>query len=111
MGLEEPVELAGHVADQAASDFAVGLALSPSPLGIGAGGWVIAQPGQHDQVQGLVELAIAGAIQPHPYRLAAGSRDGRSAAEHGDKDARAAGSSVGKSAWAKALTYFNGTAT
>ena len=31
--------------------------------------------------------------------------------EHGDKDARAAGSSVGKNAWAKALTYFNGTAT
>jgi hypothetical protein len=29
--------------------------------------------------------------------------------EHGDKDARAAGSSVGKNAWAKALTYFNGT--
>jgi hypothetical protein len=31
--------------------------------------------------------------------------------EHGDKDAREAGSSVGKNAWAKALTYFNGTAT
>ena len=31
--------------------------------------------------------------------------------EHGDKDARAAGSKVGKNAWAKALTYFNGTAT
>jgi hypothetical protein len=31
--------------------------------------------------------------------------------EHGDKDARAAGASVGKNAWAKALTYFNGTAT
>jgi hypothetical protein len=30
--------------------------------------------------------------------------------EHGDKDAREAGSSVGKNAWAKALTYFNGTA-
>jgi hypothetical protein len=30
--------------------------------------------------------------------------------EHGDKDARAAGSSVGKNAWTKALTYFNGTA-
>ena len=30
--------------------------------------------------------------------------------EHGDKDARAAGASVGKNAWAKALTYFNGTA-
>jgi hypothetical protein len=31
--------------------------------------------------------------------------------EHGDKDARAAGASVGRNAWAKALTYFNGTAT
>jgi hypothetical protein len=31
--------------------------------------------------------------------------------EHGDKDAREAGSRVGKNAWAKALTYFNGTAT
>jgi hypothetical protein len=31
--------------------------------------------------------------------------------ERGDKDARAAGSSVGKNTWAKALTYFNGTAT
>jgi uncharacterized protein DUF6851/vanadium-dependent haloperoxidase-like protein len=29
--------------------------------------------------------------------------------EHGDKDAREAGSSVGKNAWAKAVTYFNGT--
>ena len=31
--------------------------------------------------------------------------------EHGDKDAREAGSRVGKNAWAKAQTYFNGTAT
>ena len=31
--------------------------------------------------------------------------------EHGDKDARAAGSQIGKNAWATALTYFNGTAT
>jgi hypothetical protein len=31
--------------------------------------------------------------------------------ERGDKDARAAGASVGKNAWAKAATYFNGTAT
>src|SRR4029453_6050429 len=30
--------------------------------------------------------------------------------EHGDKDARAAGAKVGDNAWAKALTYFNGTA-
>ena len=31
--------------------------------------------------------------------------------EHGDKDARAAGAKVGDNAWAKAQTYFNGTAT
>jgi len=31
--------------------------------------------------------------------------------EHGDKDARACGAKVGDNAWAKALTYFNGTAT
>ena len=30
--------------------------------------------------------------------------------EHGDKDARAAGAKVGTNAWAKAVTYFNGTA-
>jgi uncharacterized membrane protein len=33
VSLEEPVELAGDVADQAASDFAVGLALGAPPLG------------------------------------------------------------------------------
>jgi hypothetical protein len=31
--------------------------------------------------------------------------------ERGDKDARAAGAKVGDNAWAKAVTYFNGTAT
>ena len=55
-GFEESVEPAGDVADQAGSDLAVGRALSPPPLGISAGRWVIAQPGQDDQVQGLVEL-------------------------------------------------------
>ena len=45
VGLQEAVELAGDVADQAASDLAVGLALCPPALGIGAGRWVITQPG------------------------------------------------------------------
>ena len=69
VGLQESVELAGDVADQAASDFAVGLALGPAPLGIGAGRWVIAQPGQDDHVQGLVEVAVPGAVRPHPHGL------------------------------------------
>jgi hypothetical protein len=70
VALEESVELAGDIADHTASDLAVGLALGPSPLGIGAGRRVIAQPGQDDQVQGLVELAVPGAIEPHPDGLA-----------------------------------------
>src|ERR687892_1746332 len=39
LGLQESVELAGDVADQAAFDLAGGLALGPSPLGVGAGRW------------------------------------------------------------------------
>src|SRR5215208_5028524 len=46
LGLEESVELAGDIADQAAFDLTVGLALGPAPLGIGTGRWVGAQPGQ-----------------------------------------------------------------
>jgi len=42
----------------AVHDLAVGLALGAAPLGIGAGCRVIAQPGQDDHVQGLVELAV-----------------------------------------------------
>ena len=40
LGLVESVELAGDVADQTAFDLAVGLALGPSPLGVGAGRWI-----------------------------------------------------------------------
>jgi hypothetical protein len=76
VGLELPVELAGDIADEAASDFAVGLALGAAPLGIGAGRWVIAQSGQDDQVQRLVELAISGAVEANPDRLAGGGGDG-----------------------------------
>jgi hypothetical protein len=70
LGFEESVELAGDVADQAASDFAVGLALCPASLGVGAGGRVVAEPGQDHQVQSLVELAIPGAVEANPNRLA-----------------------------------------
>jgi hypothetical protein len=51
VGFEEPGALAGDVADQAASEFAVGLALGTPPLGGGTGGGVIAPPGQDDQVE------------------------------------------------------------
>ena len=35
-------------------------------------------------MQGLVELAVAGAVEPHPYGLAGGGGDGCGAAEHGE---------------------------
>src|SRR5512132_235204 len=86
------------MADQAASDLAVGLALGAASLGIGAGGRGIAQPGQDDQVQGLVELAVAGAIQPHPRRLAAGGRDGRRTTEQAKAASLAAAAGMGPGA-------------
>jgi hypothetical protein len=52
----------GDIADQAVWDLAAGLALNASPLGMGASGWVMAQPGQDDQVECLVELAVAEAV-------------------------------------------------
>jgi hypothetical protein len=41
LGFEESVELAGDVADQAASDLTVGLALGAASLDVGASRWVI----------------------------------------------------------------------
>jgi hypothetical protein len=65
----------GDGADQAAIDLAVGLALGAPALGIGPGRRVVAQPGQDDEVQGRVELAVPGAVEPNPHGLAAGGRD------------------------------------
>src|SRR5215216_2899531 len=95
VGLQESVELAGNIADQTASDFPVGPALGAAPLGVGTGRRVIAQPGQDDQVQGLVELTVPRAIQPHAHRLAAGGRDGRGPAEHGEGGIGAAAAGMG----------------
>src|SRR5215204_552405 len=94
-GFEESVELAGEVADQAASDLAVGLALSPSPLGVAAGGRVVSQPGQDDEVQRLVELAVPEAIQPDWHGLAAGGGDGCDSAQHGEGGVASAAAGVG----------------
>src|SRR4029453_15373482 len=84
VGLEESVELAGDVADQASSDLAVGLALSPPSFRVGAGGRVVAQPSQDDHVEGLVELAVPGAVEAHPDGLAAGGGDRGGTSQHGE---------------------------
>jgi hypothetical protein len=87
--LEKSLELAGDVADQRAFDLAVGLALGAPALGIGPGRRVIAQPGQDDEVQRLVELAVPGAVEPNPHGLAAGGRDRGGAAQ--DREAASLG--------------------
>ena len=82
--LEESVKLAGDIADQAASDLAVGLAIGAASLRVGAGRRVMAQPGQDNHVQGLVELPVPGAVESNPDPLARGGGDRRRAAQHGE---------------------------
>jgi hypothetical protein len=82
--LKEPVELAGHVADQAGSDLAVGLALSPSPLGIGAGRPVIAQSGQDDHVQGWSSWRSPDRLSRTRTRWPEEAGIGAAPAQHGE---------------------------
>ena len=63
VGIEDSVELAGDVSNQAAFHLRVGLALRAAPLGIGAGSRVVSQVGQDNNVEGLVELAVARAVE------------------------------------------------
>ena len=56
-------ELAGDVSLEASGDLAVGLALAPSTFGVGAGGGVGAESGDDDDVEGPVELAVAGSVE------------------------------------------------
>ena len=62
MAFQESVELAGDVADQAASDLTVSLALGASALGVGAGGLVVAQPGQDEQMERTARSQVADQV-------------------------------------------------
>jgi hypothetical protein len=62
LGLELPVDLASDVADQAAPDLPVGLALGAAAGDIGAGSRVMAPASEHDGVQRAVELPVAGPV-------------------------------------------------
>jgi hypothetical protein len=98
LGFEESVGLAGDVADQAAFDLAVGPGLGAASGGVGAGGWVGAEPGQDHGVQGLVELAVPGAVAPNPDGLARGGGDGGGAAQHREGGIGAAAARMGPGA-------------
>jgi len=64
--LEGAEEVVGDVALEAALDLAVGLAFGSSLLGVSASGGVVAKPGEHDDVEGSVELAVTAAGQSMP---------------------------------------------
>jgi hypothetical protein len=59
-----PVEVAGDVALEASLDLAVGLSFGPSPFGVGAGGWVVVQACEDDDVDRSVELAVTATVDP-----------------------------------------------
>src|SRR6266516_2240963 len=77
--------MAGEVALDAAAYFLAGLAFGAAALDVGQGGRVIAHPGDGDDVQGPVELAVAEANEPVPAGAAGGHRDRRRSRQHGER--------------------------
>lgn len=81
-GGDEMEEFAGYVAFEAANDLGFGHAFFGALLGVGAGGGVSAQSGQHDLVEGCVGAAVATAVESMPVGFARGCRDRSGPAEH-----------------------------
>ena len=83
--LEEPVEVAGEVALEAAGGFAAGFAFAGAPFDVGDRGWVCSASGDEDLVEGAVELAVAAAVEAVADRLAGGGGDRGDAGETGER--------------------------
>ena len=64
--------MAGEVALDAAADVTFGFAFGQAPLDVGLGGRVAAHPVDGDDVEGAVELAVAGAVATVPVGAAGG---------------------------------------
>src|SRR5215216_3988409 len=80
---EEPVDLAGHIALEAADDLALGQALSGAAFHVGDGRRVPAHPDHDDPKQRGVGLAVAAPVEAVTAGLAGGGRDGAGAAQLG----------------------------
>ena len=61
--LEEAPDSACDVALEAASDFAVGLAFGSSSVSVVAGRVVVAASSERDDVESVVELSVAAAVE------------------------------------------------
>ena len=69
-GAEVGVDLAGDVAFEAADDLGFGFSFCGAPLGVGAGGGVRAEAGEHDSPQGVIRLAVTARVKAVPGGLA-----------------------------------------
>src|ERR1700719_1103980 len=78
------VELSCDVALEAADRFGFGLAFGASALEVVAGGGVMGQTRDHDPPQSAVGLTISRAAESMSLLFAAGSIEGRGAAESGE---------------------------
>jgi hypothetical protein len=81
---EAGVELSGDVALEAADGFGFGFALGAAALEVVAVGGVVGEAGDHDPPQGAVGLTISRAAESMALLFAAGSIEGRDAAESGE---------------------------
>jgi hypothetical protein len=73
------VEASGEVALEAAQRALGGLAFGFFAFQVGLGGRVVAGAGDRDDVQRMVELAVAAAVEPVLLALARGAGDRRGA--------------------------------
>ena len=58
------IDLAGDITLQAADDLRLGFPFGRAALGVGPGGRVRAQPGEHDPPQGMIGLAVTTGVEP-----------------------------------------------
>jgi hypothetical protein len=80
---EEPVDLTGHIALEAADDLALGQALSGAAFHRGDGRRMPAHPDHDDPEQRGVGLPVAAPVEPVTAGLARGGRDGAGPAQLG----------------------------
>jgi hypothetical protein len=82
--LEEPVEIAGEVALEAAGRFAAAPSLLGSPVDVVDRRLVQAAAGDDDLVEGAVEFPVAAAVEPVADRLTRRGGDRGCAGEAGE---------------------------
>ena len=84
VGDQGVVDLTGEVALDAAHNLGFGQAFLGPPFDIGTGAGTEPHPDDNGQVQRLVGVAVAAAVQPVPAGLAGAGRDGGDSAQVGE---------------------------